>query len=84
MGTLLSPWETGYKDNPMYGRAGVRDWKTLMEWVRGVREDTHSGCIPVTNDAGKKLRRDRCRVWLLNSMARNLAFDKNKAELYTA
>ena len=84
MGALLSPWETGYKDNPMYGRAGVRDWKTLMEWVRGVRKDTPRGYIQVTNDAGKKLRRDRCRVWLLNSMARNLGFDKNKARLYNA
>ena len=29
----------------------------------------------------KDLHRNRCRVWLLNSMARNLAFDKKKAEM---
>ena len=67
----------------------MRDWKTLMEWVRGVRKESKvagdkyalHGWREVTEENEKRLRRERCRVWLLNSMARNLGFDKKKARL---
>ena len=46
MGALLFPWEAGYWEdeeqtirNPKYGKAEVRDWKTLVERIRKVRED---------------------------------------------
>ncbi len=79
MGALLSPWE-GYrrKDgelNPNYGKAEVHDWKTLMEWVRGVREESkiaddeykereQSNILMTEKEkrARAPLHRDQCRV----------------------
>ena len=71
----------------------MHDWKTLMEWIRGVRNESDVADKKRPADgyadekdgperrARRKLHRQRCLAWLLNSMARNLRFDKKKARL---
>ena len=82
MGALLSPWETGF-GTLNYGRAEAHDWKTLMEWIGRMRNsDPVRNPDPVKEEREKRAQqRRRCIAWLLNSMARNLSFDKKKAKL---
>lgn len=93
MGAMMSPWEM-YKVNgqlnPHYGRAKVRDWKSMMEWITPKR---NSGWNPgeeeknedgTTTDRAIHIKhRRRCIAWLLNSLARGITFDKKKAETYS-
>ena len=90
MGAILSEWDPD-PDSEHYGRAKVRDWKTMMEWIKPLRnedwnpnekEEKTDGSGEPTDRATHIKRRRRCIAWLLNSMARGISFDKNKAKTY--
>ena len=90
MGAILSAWDPNHKSEH-YGRAKVRDWKTMMEWIKPLRnkgwnlnekEEKTDGSGEPTERATHIKHRRRCIAWLLNSMARGISFDKEKANTY--
>ena len=80
--------------NKRYGRATIDNWRDLVERIEWMRNWKHSMQMsPKEGGETEKetkererlnrvVRRKLCTVWQLNSMARSLQFDKEKAKQF--
>ena len=98
LGALLSPWGTGYGSDDYGKAEVDDWYSLMKWFTKDVKpepsakdDEEYQAMTPKQNAAkaaddaarlNEETHRTRCLRWLLNSMARNLGFDRNKAKLW--